>query len=153
MRYLVVRLAVSVLTFALGIASFSLLHASRHIANSKDEQAILQMERLYIDAHVNRDTATMNYILADDFTIRTRCRTATKADRLALLENPDFAFEAINTDNVEVEVNGDSATVTGDAYIIGRRYDMEFTTPTYSFIRSYEKRDGRWLITSVEVGR
>lgn len=153
MKYLAIRFVVSLFTFAIGIASFSLLHASRHVSNSQDEQAILRIERQYIQANVNRDTNTLNYLLADDFTFRTRHRTTTKADRLALLENPDFAFEAIHTDNVEVEVDGDSATVTGEAYTVSRYYDEELTTPTYNFVRSYEKRDGRWLITSVRVRR
>lgn len=156
MKHLAIRLIVSLFTFAIGIASVSLLHVSRPHAvsnNSKDGQAILQMERQYIQANLNADTATLNNILADDFTIRSRRGFTTKAERLALLESPDFAFEAINTDNVVVEVNGDSATVTGEASIESRHYDVEFTSPTYRFIRNYEKRDGRWQIVSVIVRR
>ena len=153
MKYLAIRLVVSLFTFALGIASFSLLHAARPVSNSGAEQAILQMERQYIQANLNGDTATLDSILSADFTISSRRGFTTKAERLALLESPDFAFEAINTDNVEVEVNGDSATVTGEASIKSRHYDVVYTTPTYRFIRSYEKRDGHWQIVSVQVRR
>jgi len=155
MKHLAIRLIVSLFTFAIGIASFSLLHASRlHVvSNSKDEQAILQIERQYIQANLNADTATLDNILADDFTIRSRRGFTTKVERLALLENPDFAFETINTNNVVVEVNGDSATVAGEASIQSRHYNVEFTSPTYRFTRNYEKRDGQWKIVSVIVRR
>jgi ketosteroid isomerase-like protein len=155
MKHLAIRLIVSLFTFVIGIASVGLLHASRPhaVSNSKDEQAILQIERRYIQANLNADTATLDNILADDFTIRCRRGFTTKAERLALLESPDFAFEAINTDNVVVEVNGDIATVTGETSIQSRHYDVESTSPTYRFTRNYEKRDGQWKIVSVIVRR
>ena len=81
----------------------------------------------------------------------TRRRIITKAQRLAQLSDPDFAFEAINTDNVEVEVNNDRAVVTGEAYTQTLQGDEEQTSPVYRFTRSYEKRDGRWQIVSVTV--
>lgn len=154
MKHLAIRLVVSLFTFAIGIASFALLHTARQHAvwNANDEQAILQMEREYIEANLNSDTETLDNILADDFTIRTRWRIITKAQRLALLSDPDFAFETINTDDVEVEVNGDRAVVTGEAYTQTLQGDRESTSPVYRFARYYEKRDGRWQIVSVRTG-
>jgi ketosteroid isomerase-like protein len=155
MKYLATRLVVSLFTFAIGIALAALLPAthSHHVSNSQDEQAILQIERQYIQAHLNGDTETLDSILADDFTVRSRWRVTTKAQRLALLADPDFAFEAIHTDNVVVETGGDSAVVTGEAYIQSRYYDEESVSPVYRFTRNYEKRDGRWQIVSVQVRR
>jgi ketosteroid isomerase-like protein len=155
MKHLAIRLAVSLFTFAIGIALTALLPAShsRPVSNSRDGQAILQIERQYIQANLNGDTETLDSILADEFTISSRWRVTTKAQRLALLANPDFAFEAIHTDNVEVETSGDSAVVTGEAYIRSRYGDEESLTPVYRFTRNYEKRDGRWQIVSVQVRR
>ncbi|HYJ45358.1 MAG TPA: nuclear transport factor 2 family protein [Pyrinomonadaceae bacterium] len=154
MKHLAVRLLVSLFTFVIGIAAAQLLPTSRHHAapSSADTQAILQMEHQYIQAHLNRDTATLDNILADDFTLRSRWRSTTKAERLAQLEDSDFAFVAINTDNVDVEVSGDHAVVTGDAFTRTLQGDLEVTSPVYSFARSYEKRDGRWQIVSVRTG-
>ena len=151
MKHLAVRLIVSLFTFALGLASFSLLNFSSPAANSSDQQAILQIERQYIQANLDGDIATLDRILADEFTIKGRRRFTTKAERLALLENPSFAFKAINTHNVEVEVDGDSATVTGEASVESRRYDEVYSSPTYRFTRTYEKREGSWKIVSVKV--
>jgi hypothetical protein len=153
MKHLAFRLVVSLFTFAVGIASFALLHPGRHhaVANSQDEQAVLQMEHEYIEAHLNGDTETLDNILADDFTLRTRWRTVTKAQRLSQLSDPNFAFDAINTDGVEVEVDGDQAVVTGEAYTRVSYGDERFTSPVYSFARSYERHDGRWQIISVRT--
>jgi uncharacterized protein involved in exopolysaccharide biosynthesis len=150
MNHLAIRLIVSLFTFAIGIASFALLHTPRHY--SADEQAVLQVESAYIEANLNSDTETLDNILADDFTIMTHRRIITKAQRLAQLSDQDFAFEAINTDNVEVEVNNDRAVVTGEAYTQTLQGDEEQTSPVYRFARSYEKRDGRWQIVSVRIG-
>lgn len=153
MKHLAIRLVVSLLTFAIGLTSTALLRTIRPAANSQDEQAILQLEHQYIQANLNEDIATLDKILAEDFTLRGRRRFTTKAERLELLENPDFAFEAIDTDNLKMEVNGDSATVTGTASTTSRHYDDLFTSPTYRFIRHYEKRNGEWKIVSVIVRR
>jgi hypothetical protein len=155
MKHLAIRLVVSLFTFVIGIALAALLPASHshRVSNSLDEQAVLQIERQYIQANLNGDMETLDSILADEFTISSRCRVTTKAQRLALLANPDFAFEAIHTDKVEVEASDDSAVVTGEAYIQSRYGDEEFVSPVYEFTRNYEKRDGRWQIVSVQVRR
>jgi ketosteroid isomerase-like protein len=70
-----------------------------------------------------------------------------------LLEDDDFAFKSIQTDNVRVRVNGESAWVTGEAVVEGHYGDREFASPVYSFTRQYEKRQGRWQIVSVTVRR
>lgn len=156
MKYLAIRLVVALSTFFIGLFASALLSPLSFDAVSDGEarQEILQLERRYIQAHLERDVDTLDEILADEFTIRGRWgRGTTKARRLALLENPDFMFEAIKTSNVRVKVDGDSATVTGEAFIRSRYEDEELTSPTYKFKRSYERRDGRWQIVSVRVGR
>lgn len=151
MKHLVIRLAVSLFTFVIGIASFALLHTGRHqaVASGPEEQAVLQVEHEYIEAHLQGDVETLDQILDDDFTIRGCREFTTKAQRLAKLSDPDFAFETIKTDDVAVEVNGDNAVVTGEAYTQALRGNVEFTSPVYRFVRNYEKRDGRWQIISV----
>jgi ketosteroid isomerase-like protein len=177
MKHYAIRLIVALFTFATGLTLATLLQASRSDADSTKryykqkllqaerelrtsgpscnlaEREILQMEREYIQAHINRDTAALDNILADEFTIESRRMMENKAQRLELLERDDFAFKAINTDNVQVEVDGDHATVRGEAFVRSRYGDEESTGPLYKFSRRYEKRQGRWQIVSVRVGR
>lgn len=155
MKYLAPRLFAALLTFVIGTASFAALHAYhlRAVLNSPDGQAIMQVEHEYIEANLNRDIETLDKILADDFTIGTRWSIATKGEWLDQLDNSDFKFEAINTDYADVEINGDTAVVRGKAYTRTSQGDIEFVSPTYRFKRDYEKRDGRWQIVSVRIGR
>jgi hypothetical protein len=155
MKLYAVRLIVALLTFAIGLVSATLSPGSRFhkFSSGQAEQEVLQVEREYIQAHLNRDTAALDNILADEFTFGGRRWVESKDERLALLESPDIDFEAINTSNVKVEVDGDSATVAGEAYTRSFQGDEEVISPTYRFIRYYEKRDGRWQIVRVKIGR
>lgn len=156
MKYLALRLIVALSTFLVGLSVAAVLAPLRFdtVARGEAEQEILQVERQYIQAHLDSDTATLDNILADEFTIgRSRGRGMNKAQRLALLEDPDFAFASISTGDVQVEVNGERAIVTGRAMVEGHYGDREFSSPSYKFTRDYEKRQGRWQIVSVRVRR
>lgn len=156
MKYYAVRLVVALSTFIIGLTSASLLGPFNYEAapNGSAEQEVLQVERQYVRANLQRDTAALDDILAYEFTITAYGhRISTKEQRLALLRNPDFIFESLKTDDLQVKVSGDSATVTGAAVLVARNHGEEFTTPVYRFTRAYEKRDGRWQIVSVRVLR
>lgn len=153
MKHLAIRLVVSLLTFAIGIVSATLLGPFRSDAVSKstDEQAILQVERQYIQANLNADTDTLEKILADDFAIRNRWSMEDKEERLARLENQQLAFEVIDTDNVELKINGERAVLTGKAFVESRKDGLVSSNSRYTFRRVYEKRQGRWQIVSVRT--
>lgn len=151
-----IRLIVALSTFIIGLSSVGILSPLNFnsASNGKAEQEIRQAERTYIEAHLQRDTATLESLLADEFTIGGGYRRSmNKAQRLALLEDPDFAYESIRTYEVQVLVNGDSAVVTGLAVVQGHDGERDFTSPMYTFMRQYEKRQGRWQIVSVTVRR
>ncbi|HYY58885.1 MAG TPA: nuclear transport factor 2 family protein [Pyrinomonadaceae bacterium] len=157
MPRIIIHLLVSLATFLIGTAiTAPWSSTARHEAHSytSAEREILSLERRYLDAHVQRDTATLDSILADDFTIMHRYgRVGDKAERLALVENPDFTFLSVDTSDVDVTINGDEGIVTGRAVVTGRYEDREFRSPLYRFTRRYEKRQGRWQIVSVQFSR
>lgn len=154
MRQIFSYLLVSLATFIIGITTAMPWTASRTTSESQDKQEILRIEQQYLDAHVRRDTAALDRILAEDFTFSYfRGRVADKAVRLALLESSDFTFQSIDTRNVEVGVNGDTAHVMGEAVVHGSYLGKDFVTAPYSYLRTYERRDGRWQIVSVLCGR
>ena len=151
MKHTVIRLAVAVVTFVIGLALAALVNPfhSRTVSNASDEREVLRVEREYIQANLDADTDVLREILADEFSIRTRWgRLTTKAERLELLEDPYFAFESIRTDNVRAEVTGDTAVVTGNVSIRSRNGSRE-SGGSYRYSREYEKRGGRWQIVTV----
>jgi ketosteroid isomerase-like protein len=156
----IIYLFVSLATFFIGITIAAPWSAQRHAApvytsaDTSAEQELLSIERRYLDAHVQRDVAALDSILADDFVVLHRFgRVGDKAERLALVENSDFTFMAIDTDDVDVSVNGDNGLVTGRAVVRGSYADQEFTSPPYRYARRYGKRQGRWQIVSVQFSR
>ncbi len=151
MKYTAIRLAVSLLTFIIGTAA-ALISPWRSAAppSAAEEQEVLRIERQYIQANLDGDTATLNEILADDFSIRTRWgRVTNKLERLALLEDPFFAFEDIRASHVSAEVTGDTAVVTGNVFIRSTYGHDRSGGASYSYSREYQKRDGRWRIVTV----
>ena len=145
MRYYATRIPAALITFVLGVASANLV--GYVWAGSSEERAVRAVEREYVRAHVERDVAALDRVLADDFTMFRG--TVTKEQRLAWLSNPFVRITALDTDDVQVVVDGGHAIVTGTARLSGRFRRREFTTPRYGYTRHLEKRGGRWQIVSV----
>jgi ketosteroid isomerase-like protein len=157
MGRLAIQISVSLLTFIIGIA-VAAPFANPRVRNffgSSAEAEVLSVEREYIDAHLRRDAAALDRILSDDFAFAHFWgKVSNKADRLALMEDPDFEFVSIDTRDVNVAyVREDYATVTGKAVVRVRHNGEVRTSPTYRFMRTYQKRQGRWQIVSVQSYR
>lgn len=157
MQHLSVRLAAAVATFLIGISVTTLPNGFRFYTNTGDqvEQEVLAVERQYIQAHLQRDTSTLEDILASEFTINLPYgRFTTKSERLELLAQDDFSFMSFDTDGVAVRVfNDHEAMVTGHAVLEGRNRDGQYVRRSYNFTRAYEKRQGRWQIVTVQISR
>jgi ketosteroid isomerase-like protein len=154
MQRIIFNVVVSLATFIIGVTAATPWTAFRTASDGQDKTEILSVERQYLDAHIQRNTSQLDRVLADDFTFSHYWGGVTdKARRLSLLENPDFAFESIDTSNVEVTVNGDTARLTGEAVVRGNYRGKPFATTPYNYTRTYERRDGRWQIVSVRAGR
>ena len=139
-----IRLTVALATFLVGLTSSNVLNALRADTASA-EREVLSVEREYVRAHLERDVAALERLLADDFSsFRGR---VTKEHRLAMLANPYFEVVSLSTRDVEVSVSGDEARVSGKATFKGVLAGREFETPNYKYTRQLAKRDGRWQIT------
>lgn len=146
MKYYATRIPAALITFVLGVASANLV--GYVWAGTSDERDVLAVEREYVRAHVERDVAALDRVLAEDFSMfRGRVK---KSHRLALISNPLFAVTSLKTDDVRVVVSGREALVTGTARLSGSFRGREFNTPRYGYTRHLEKRGGRWQIVSCE---
>ena len=139
-----IRLSVALATFLVGLTSSSVVNSLWPRPAGDAEGEVLTVEREYVRAHVERDVAALDRVLADDFSsFRGRVR---KEHRLAMLANPHFRVASLRTEDVEVSVSGDEARVSGTAAMKGSLGGRDFETPRYSFTRRLEKRDGGWRI-------
>jgi Domain of unknown function (DUF4440) len=145
MQRYAVRLSAALVAFLVGTASSSLMNALRPAALGNAEQEVWSVEREYVRAHLERDVAALDRLLADDFSsFRGRVR---KEHRLAMLANPYFRVVSLKTSGVEVTVSGDEARVSGTATLKGSLSGRDFETPNYKFTRHLARRNGQWQIT------
>lgn len=141
------RIGVALLAFLVGTASSSLFNFFSPAVAGDAEREVWAVEREYVRAHLERDVASLERLLADDFSsFRGRVR---KEHRLAMIANPYFRVVSLETENVEVRVSGDEATVRGTATMKGSVAGRDFETPNYKFKRRLERRNGRWQITNM----
>lgn len=148
MKYFATRLPAALLTFFVGVACAGLVPSDW--TGTPDERAVLAVEREYVRAHIERDVAALDRVLADDFSMFGG--SVTKKQRLAWLSNPLFTITALKTDDVNVVVSGREALVTGTAKMSFSLRGRDVTTPRYGFTRHYEKRGGRWQLVMCEFG-
>ncbi|MFL6209820.1 MAG: nuclear transport factor 2 family protein [Pyrinomonadaceae bacterium] len=147
------RLGVSLVTFLFSLAVStvpSFLHLNT-APNNRYEREVLTANEAYINAHLSRDVAALNDLLADEFTVNGYGRGTDKARRLALVANPNVAFVSMNSSDVHVMASENTGAVSGRGVLVMRFGGEEYDSRPYLFIRSFERRDGRWQIVSVQV--
>ena len=151
-----IRLSVFVAAFILGLTlSFiTPLFSPGAPARGACEKEILEVNRAYINAHINRDAAALDGLLADEFVIGGRYGgVTTKLQRLALLNDPVYSFIDINDLSPHVTATENYGEVSGYAVLTGQYSGQEATSNSYYFTRRFEKRDGHWQVTGVETYR
>ena len=108
----------------------------------------------YLAAHVRRDVAALDDLLAQEFTVSGYVgRWADKAQRLALVANPEVTFVAMNASDVRVTASETTGAVSGRGTLVVRYRGREYASPPYLFTRNFVRRDGRWQVVSVQVAR
>jgi ketosteroid isomerase-like protein len=111
------------------------------------EQEIRAMERQWNTARVQADVATLDRILAADWTVTHGDGTInTKAEYLADLKSGARKFSAdVQEDELTVRVYGDTAVAAGqsDSKVT---YHGRPSGGALRFTRVYVKRNGRWMM-------
>lgn len=148
------RLGVSLITFLLGLAVSnvsSLFHLHR-ASSTQYEREVLAANDAYLDAHVRRDVAALDALLADEFTVGGFWGWGVnKARRLAEVANPDVSFVAMNSSDTQVTADENAGEVSGRAVLVMRVRGAEYVSRPYLFTRRFERRGGRWQIVGVHV--
>lgn len=151
-----IRLSVSVATFFLGLALSAALSFLPSAAprGGACEQEVLNANREYLQAHMNRDVAALDRLLADEFTIGGRYgRVMSKSRRLAMLSDPNLSFLSFEGEDTRVSASGVAGEVSGRAVLRGSYMGREYLSPPYRYVRRFERRDGRWQVVGVEIFR
>lgn len=115
-----------------------------------DEARVLadltELEHEWTVANINADKATLDRILADDYAGTTLDgKTQGKAEYLQTIER-DTLTQKWEFEDLEVDLFGDRATLTGRV-----RFQIQDKPLEFRFIDKFVWRDGRWQATGSVV--
>jgi ketosteroid isomerase-like protein len=144
-----------VMAMLVATSSFVFSQPTRSGANQKgnDEQAVLQVFN-EVSAALNRsDTAALDRIYADSYTLINEDGVlTTKAPRLAAIKSGELKYESVVFDEVNVRLYGDTAVliyrVTSKGKSKGQNIGGQFRATS-----TYVKMKGRWQLVAAQVTR
>src|SRR3954466_4590478 len=131
-----------------------LLAAGRSGSDNAAERDIRALERQWNDARVRADVATLDRLLAADWTVvHGEGSIKTKAEDLADLKSGARKFSAdVTEDELSVRVVGDTAIAAGlsDSKLT---FHGKPSGGPLRFTRVYVNRDGRWIMVASHATR
>lgn len=108
------------------------------------EQALIKLEREWAEALVKADTATLDRLMADDWSMTTwDGQIRTKAQSIEEVKSGVVKFEAANVDNLKVRTFGDVAVVTLGQTEQGKNKGKD-SSGRFRYTDVWVKRNGRW---------
>jgi ketosteroid isomerase-like protein len=107
---------------------------------AKVEQELQNLVRMWDEAYVKGDTATLDRLLADEFAFVGGLK---KAEYLASFKSRNLAIESAVSTDIQVQVYGDTAILTGLDTITGKNKDQTFVTK-WLYLDVWIKRGGKW---------
>ena len=110
-------------------------------------QKILQIENEIMAAIKNKDAATLESLIADDFVYRTHF--GAEADKATFPESiAQFPVEILSLRGEELRVNvyGETAILTGVQVAEARPHEGEAEESAVAFTDVFVRHDGRWLM-------
>ena len=111
------------------------------------EQALIKLDRELMDAAVSKDKAVFDRVASDHYVfVNPGGGIQERADASA---GPNL--ESIQTENVVVRVDGDTAVLTGKAMVKGKFPDGTDISGPYTYMRFFVKQKGQWRLAATSV--
>lgn len=113
--------------------------------DEKVERELIGLVRMWDAASVNHDAATLDRLLAEEFTLSG----TPKAQYLVFIKSPDTMIESAISDKFDVRVYKDIAVLIARDTIKLHRKGVE-VIEVYRYIDVWMKREGRWQCVATE---
>jgi ketosteroid isomerase-like protein len=136
-------------------SSFVFSQPTRSGPNQKgnDEQAVRQLLNEISAALGRADTAALDRIYADDYTLVNESGVlTTKAPRLAAIKSGELKYESVGFDEVNVRLYGNTAVATYRVTSKGQSKGQEIGGQ-FRATSTYVKMKGRWQLVAAQVTR
>ncbi len=153
--FIIMMIAIAMSSITLGQATNKkITRSSTANQQSKSvEQELMQMERDWAKATVNRDASALDRIEADDYIFTDADGSlVTKKQDIADITSGNLTAESINVDEMKVRVFGDTAVVTGRITTKGQ-YKGKDISGQYRFTDMFLKRNGKWQAVASHFSR
>ncbi|MHB1673718.1 MAG: nuclear transport factor 2 family protein [Acidobacteriaceae bacterium] len=112
---------------------------------------IEKLERMWQQAELTGNTATMATMLSEDYLgIYGDGTLATKAETISSFKDGTTKFSQIHTWDRKIRVFGSTAVVVSKAQVAGT-HDGDSLTGLYRYTRVYHRHNGVWQIVSFEA--
>src|SRR6185503_12014508 len=111
------------------------------------EQALIKLDRELMDAAVSKDKAVFDRVASDHYVFVNP--GGGIQERGASADGP--ILESIQTENVMVRVDGDTAVLTGKAMVKGKFANGTDISGPYTYMRVFAKQKGQWRVAAVSI--
>jgi hypothetical protein len=153
-RLLLMTVGVTSIVFVVSCSGNTPTNASNAPALSavaeNTDQAITGLENQWVAAIVKKDTATIDRLLADDFSGTTDDQIYSKTDAIEDVKNG--THESLELDNIKVRTFGDTAVVTMGQTEKSRHGDTDFSGH-YLFTDVWARKNGQWIAVASHGSR
>jgi uncharacterized protein (TIGR02246 family) len=127
--------------------------AGEKVAASSVEQAIQQRLNELNTALGSNDTAALDRIYADDYTlVNISGAVTTKAQRLAAIKSGELKYESVSVDDVNIRSYGDTAVVTDRATVKLQDKGQDISGQ-YRVTLTFVKMKGAWQLVAAQNTR
>ena len=134
--------------FVIALIALSALAVNAQ-APAKVEQAVLQLEKDWVEALVKADTAKLEMLYADTLVYtHSSAQVDDKAKYIANIKAGGTKYVSIDRNDIKVNLYGDSAVVTCHALIKLKASNGEERTVDARMIHVYAKVKGRWQMVA-----
>ena len=104
----------------------------------------------YIRALAERDEATLNRIMSDDFVLAYPFEGDDKGQFIADVLAGELKVESLEAHGATIRVAGDTGLVFGSE-TANWRYRGRDLSGLYRFVRVYSRQEGRWQIVALHL--
>ena len=117
-------------------------------AQTTDKQAIEQLYELMYSAMIEKDSATLGSVIADDFVlVHMTGMRQTKQQYINAIADGTLNYYSCQTEQLAVDIDGDRATLTGRSRVLAAVYGGGKHTWRLQLTFRLRKQDGRWQFT------
>ena len=134
------RLAAALFAIGLAISLSASGQTRKGESDNKVEQELRNLVRTWDDAYVKGNPEILDHLLAEEFAF---VGGPKKADYLASFKSRNLTIDSAVSSDIQVQVYGDTALLTGIDTITAKDKDQVLVTK-WLYLDVWIKRGGRW---------